>query len=82
MTTTLVPSTGAGVTFTQAGVGTTPGYSALDLRRSDSVGISEAPLSLSSFTVAQRAAGANMSVDIAANVGPGCVVQGLSLIHI
>lgn len=70
------PSTGAGVPFTQLGVGTSPGYGAIDLRRTDTIGLAEAPMSLSCYTVGQRGAGANMSVDIAANVSPGCIVQG------
>src|SRR2546421_569777 len=79
MTTQITPSLGHGALFTQTGVGTSPGYDAVDLRRADSVGTQEGPLSLSSFTVAQRGAGANMSVDIAASTGPGCIVQGDSV---
>lgn len=76
MTVVIAPSLGHGAPFTQLGVGTTPGFDAIDLRRTDTVGLAEAPMSLTSYTVAQRGAGANMSVDIAANVGPGCIVQG------
>lgn len=76
MTVVIAPPSGAGVGFTQLGVGTTPGYGAIDLRRADSVGLNEAPLSMGAYVVSQRGAGANMSVDIAANVGLGCLVQG------
>lgn len=76
MTTVVSPSLGSGLPFTQLGKGTSPGFDAIDVRRSDSVGLSEAPLSMGSYVVSQRGAGANMSVDIAANAGNGVVVQG------
>lgn len=77
MTVVISPSLGAGLPFTQLGRGTSPGFDAIDLRRSDSVGLSEAPRSMGSYLVSQRAAGgANMSVDIAANVGLGVILQG------
>lgn len=77
MTTTIAPSTGAGVLFTQQGVGTTPGYSALDLRRSEIVGpVQEGVYAAGDFMVTQRGAGANMSVDIAAGSGAFAAVQG------
>lgn len=77
MTTTIVPSSGAGVLFTQQGVGSSPGYSALDLRRSDSIGaIQEGVYAAGDYMVTQRAAGANMSVDIAAGGGAFAAVQG------
>lgn len=76
MTVVIAPSLGAGLPFTQLGRGTSPGFDAIDLRRSDSVGLSEAPLSMGAYLVSQRGAGANMSVDIAASTGLGVVVQG------
>lgn len=76
MTTVISPSLGHGAPFTQLGVGSTPGFDAIDLRRADSIGLAEAPMSLTSYTVAQRGVGANMSVDIAASTGPGVIVQG------
>lgn len=79
MTTTISPSLGSGVPFVQTGPGASPGYSAIDLRRADTVGLKEGPTSLSSYTVAQRGAGANMSVDIAASTGPGAIIQGDSV---
>ena len=76
MTVVVSPSSGAGVGFTQLGTGSSPGYSAIDVRRGDSVGLNEAPLSMGSYVVSQRGAGANMSVDIAASTGLGLLVQG------
>ena len=76
MTVVIAPSLGHGAPFTQLGVGTSPGYDAIDLRRAYGVGLSEAPRSMGSYTVGQRGAGANMSVDIAASTGLGVVVQG------
>lgn len=79
MATKVVPSLGHSIPFTQAGDGTTPGYDAIDRRRFASAGWQEGPLSLSSYVVSQRAAGANMSVDIAASTGPGALIQGDSV---
>lgn len=80
MTTTIAPSTGAGALFTQQGVGTTPGYSALDLRRSEIVGpVQEGVYAAGDYMVTQRGAGANMSVDIAAGSGAFAAVQGDSV---
>lgn len=76
MTTTITPSVGAAPAFTQAGTGTTPGYSAIDVRRTALAHLREGPVSLDSYTVSQKAAGANMSVDIAASTGSGLIVQG------
>jgi hypothetical protein len=80
LTTTIAPSSGAGVLFTQQGVGTSPGYSALDLRRSEIVGpVQEGVYAAGDFMVTQRGAGANMSVDIAAASGAFAAVQGDSV---
>jgi hypothetical protein len=76
MTTTISASVGAGIAFTQQGQGTTPGYSALDLRRSDSLGLQEGVLNASDFMVVQRGAGATMSVDIGMPAGGFACVQG------
>lgn len=66
---------GAGVAFVQQGVGASPGYSAIDLRRAESPGLQEGVVEAGSFMVVQRAAGANLSVDIGANTG-FALVQG------
>jgi hypothetical protein len=79
VTTTLTPSIGATPIWTQAGTGASPGYSAADFRRAASVGLQEGVLAASSFEVTQRAAGVNMSCDIAAAThenGIAAVVQG------
>jgi hypothetical protein len=76
MTTTIVPGVGQGVVFTQQGAGVSPGYAAIDVRRSDSVGLQEGVYNASDFMVVQRGAGANMSVDIGMPTGGGAEVQG------
>lgn len=76
MTTTISPSVGHGVIFTQQGVGTSPGYDAVDFRRADSNGLQEGVYNSGDFMVTQRGAGANMSVDIAAGSGATALVQG------
>jgi hypothetical protein len=78
LTTTLQPGEGAGVSFTQAGTGTTPGYSAIDLRRILTGCLQEGVVEAGAFEVTERGAGANMSVDIAADVG-FAYVQGDSI---
>lgn len=75
MTTTIGPAIGHGP-LTQQGVGTTPGFDAVDIRRLFSVGVQEGVISAGSYEVTQRGAGANLSVDIAATTGDGAVVQG------
>lgn len=67
--------------FTQGGTGTTPGYSALDLRRSQIVGpIQEGVYAAGDYQVTQRAAGgAARFVDVAAGGGAFAVVQGDAL---
>lgn len=80
MTTTIAPSSGAGVLFTQQGVGTTPGYSALDLRRSEAGSVQEGVYGLGAsaqdFMAQQRIAGANMQVEITMPAGGMAAVQG------
>lgn len=80
MTVTIVPAAGAGVLFTQQGVGTTPGYSALDDRRSNSgplqEGVQGSGASAQDFMVQSRIAGSNMSVDITMPTGGAAYVQG------
>lgn len=64
MTTTISASLGQGP-LTQQGVGTTPGYDAITIRRiaeTDEVG--EGVTTYGSYRVSQRGAGANMSVDV------------------
>lgn len=79
MTTQIVPSLGAGILFTQGGVGSAPGYSAIDVRRGDSMALSAGIVGQGAYLVSQRGAGANMSVDIAANVGLGVNVPGTTI---
>lgn len=79
MTTTIAPSSGSGILFTQGGAGASPGYSALDLRRSDVPSpIQEGVYAAGDFMVTQRASGANLSVDIA-TTGAFAAVQGDSV---
>jgi hypothetical protein len=76
MTQTIVPSIGQGAVFTQQGPGASPGYAAVDVRRSDSVGLQEGVYNGGDFMAQQRVAGANMTVEIAMPVGGGAEVQG------
>jgi hypothetical protein len=90
LTTVIVPSTGNGCLFVQQGPGTTPGYAALDDRRSNSGPLQEgvygtprlvtaggvANVACADFMVTQRAAGANMSVDVNMPPGAFAYVQG------
>lgn len=90
MTTTITPAAGAGILFTQRGTGTTPGYAALDDRRSNLGNMQEGVYGTSTlvsaggvsnvanadFMVTQRAAGANQSVDINMPAGGFAYVQG------
>lgn len=78
MTTTIQPAMGNGALFTQQGVGTTPGYDAIDDRRVLWGGAQEGVVDSGAFAVTQRAAGANLSVDIATDDG-FAKVQGDSL---
>lgn len=79
MATVIAPSVGHAPLYTQAGTGASPGYDAVDDRRALSAGLQEGVMAAGSFEVTQRSAGANLSVDIAANVGENGVaalVQG------
>ena len=90
MTTTIVPGAGAAPLYTQQGTGTTPGYAALDDRRASSGALQEGVYGTSTlvsaggvsnvaaadFMVTQRAAGANLSVDINMPAGGFAYVQG------
>jgi hypothetical protein len=62
--------------MTQQGVGSTPGYDAIDARRFWGVAVQEGVITAGSYEVTQRGAGANLSVDIAASTGDGALVQG------
>lgn len=93
MTTQIVPASGAGCLMTQQGIGTTPGYSALDDRRQFSPAFQEGVYGTSTlvtaggvsnvtaadFMVTQRAVGANMSVDVNMPTGGQAYVQGDTL---
>jgi hypothetical protein len=81
MTTVVAPALGHAPLFTQAGTGASPGYDGIDLRRAAVVGLQEGVMAATSYEVTQRAAGTNMSVDIAATgidaaSGIAAVVQG------
>lgn len=76
MPTDIAPSLGHGVLFTQGGVGSTPGYDAIDDRTALTLGgCQEGVYESGAYKVAQRAAGADMSVDVAASTGHA-LVQG------
>lgn len=83
MTTTITPSLGHGILDTQAGIGTTPGYDAIDRRRSfHGFQRGEGVWTYPSWLVVQRGAGANMSVDIGMDEsalvrGDAVTLQGL-----
>lgn len=90
MTTTIVPGSGQGALLTQQGPGTSPGYSALDIRRLYTGALQEGVYGTSTtvtaggvsgvaaadFMVTQRGAGANLSVDINMPGGGMAFVQG------
>jgi hypothetical protein len=69
---------GHGLLFTQGGVGASPGYDCIDLRRALSPGLQEGYVDSGAYAVTQRGAGANLSVDIAAGTG-AALVQGDSV---
>lgn len=73
-TATITPTLGSAPVTLQAG-----NYSAIDDRRFWGSGLGEGYLSTGSFQVIQRAAGANMTVDVASSVGEGAVVTGDSV---
>lgn len=74
MATVIKPSLGAAIIPVQEGVGSAPGYAALDARRAFSYTRTQSIEGESSFRVKERGGGANMSVDIAMS-GPA-IVQG------
>jgi hypothetical protein len=76
MTTTISNALGHSPAMTQQGVGSTPGYDAIDARRFWGVAVQEGVITAGSYEVTQRGAGANLSVDIAASTGNGALVQG------
>ncbi len=71
----IAPSVGTTASFLQAGPGASPGYDAVDVRRAALDTWSEGVLSRLAWKVSQRAAGANMSVDVDADVA-GAIVTG------
>lgn len=73
-TATITPTLGAAPVTLQAG-----NYSAIDDRRFWSASVREGVLSGGSYQVIQRAAGANMTVDVASSVGLGATVEGDSV---
>lgn len=73
-TATITPTLGSAPVTLQAG-----NYSAIDDRRFWSATLQEGVLSGGSYQVIQRAAGANMTVDVASSVGNGAIVQGDSV---
>lgn len=90
MTTQIVPGSGQGALLTQQGPGTSPGYSALDIRRLFSGALQEGVYGTSTtvtaggvsgvaaadFMVTQRGSGADLSVDINMPGGGMAFVQG------
>lgn len=73
-TATITPNQGSAPVTLQAG-----NYSAVDDRRFWGAGVREGVVSGGSYQVIQRAAGANMTVDVACSVGSGAIVQGDSI---
>lgn len=73
-TATITPNQGSAPVTLQAG-----NYSAVDDRRFWGAGVREGVVNGGSYRVIQRAAGANMTVDVASSVGSGAVVQGDSI---
>lgn len=73
-TATITPTLGSAPVTLQAG-----NYSAIDDRRFWTAALQEGVLSGGSYQVIQRAAGANMTVDVASSVGNGAIVQGDSV---
>jgi len=74
-TATITPTLGAAPVTLQAG-----DYSAIDDRRFWTAGLQEGVVSAGSYQVIQRAAGANMPVDVASSVDSGAIVQGDSVV--
>lgn len=77
-TVTVTPTLGFGQVASQ--VGPALGYDAIDLRRAAGAGVTEGILTDLAYKVSQRAAGANLSVDVDADAG-GVRVQGDSVSH-
>lgn len=81
MSTTISPGLGHSPLFTQQGVGTTPGYDAIDDRRAAAAGRQEGVMDTHSFEVTQDT-GSNLNVKIAASTadaqgsGVAALVQG------
>jgi hypothetical protein len=73
-TATITPTLGSAPVTLQAG-----NYSAIDDRRFWGGAVEEGYLSAGSFQVIQRAAGANMTVDVQSSVGEGAIVTGDSV---
>jgi hypothetical protein len=78
----IVPALGTGLIASQTGP--SAGYNAIDVRRAWGAGLQEGVLAATSCEVTQRAAGANLSVDCAANVadtasGAAAFIQGDSI---
>lgn len=74
----IAPSVGHALLNTQTGVGASPGYDAIDDRRFLGIGLVEGAVSKGGWRVRERAAGANMTVEVVANVDPA-LVQGDSV---
>lgn len=74
----IAPSIGHGLLDTQTGVGATPGYDAIDRRRFLGAGKAEGVLSKAGWRVRERAAGANMTVEVVSNL-ESVLVQGDSI---
>lgn len=68
---TVSPTLGHALLFTQGGVGATPGYDAIDLRRymQGSPAVRPGAYDATGWKVQPRAAGANMTVEVLASVG-------------
>lgn len=73
-TATITPNQGSAPVTLQAG-----NYSAVDDRRFWGAGVREGVVNGGSYRVIQRAAGANMTVDVTSSVGSGAIVQGDSI---
>ncbi len=79
MPTTIVPALGAAQLFTEGGQGASPGYSALDRRRSYGADLQAGVVGGNDFKVVQRGAGANMSVDVTMPAGGAALVRGTAV---
>jgi hypothetical protein len=79
---TVAPTLGHALLMTQGGVGTTPGYDAIDLRRMMQAASSnqEGVFDSTGWKVSENSGGANMTVQVAANVGLARVT-GESVTH-